>query len=64
MDGRRGKGEGKLLVALFSSHLFPNTIVACQFDVEADKSSRKFALRVGCDRWSSSCGFPALVVAR
>jgi len=55
----RGKGEGKLFFALFPSHLFSNTIVACQLDIHADKSPREFTVCVGCDRWSCSCGFPS-----
>jgi hypothetical protein len=60
----RGKGEGKLLVALFPLHLLSNTIVAFHLNIHADKSFRKFAIRVGCDRWSCTCGFPTLVVSR
>ncbi len=62
-----GKGEGKLLVALFPLHLlhlFPNTIVACQRNIHADISPWEFAVRVGCGWWSSSRGFPALMVTR
>jgi hypothetical protein len=62
VDG--GKGEGKLLVALFPLHLFSNTIIARQRSIDADKSPRKFAVCVGCDWWLSSRGFPALIVAR
>jgi len=58
----RGKGEGKLFVTLFPSHLFSTTIFACQLDIHADKYSREFAGYVGCDRWSCSCGFPSLLV--
>jgi hypothetical protein len=58
------KGEGKLLVALFPLHLFPNTIVAHQRNIHADKSPHEFAICIGCGRWSSSCGFPALMVTR
>ncbi len=59
-----GQGEGKLLVALFPLHLFPNTIVGCQRNIHADKSPREFAICIGCGRWSSSHGFPALMVTR
>jgi hypothetical protein len=59
-----GEGEGKLLVALFPLHLFPNTIIACQHNIHADKSPREFAICIGCGWWSSSYGFSALVVAR
>ena len=60
----RGKGEGKLCVALFPLHLFSNTIVACQLNIHADKASRKSAVCVSCDRWSCSYGFPTLMVLR
>jgi hypothetical protein len=58
------KDEGKVLVALFPSYHVSGTIVTHQLNIEADKSSHKFSSHVICDRWSSTCGFPALMVVR
>ncbi len=62
MGGIQMQGKGKFFVCLFPPYLFPQSIVAGQGYVDADKLSCKFASCVSCDGGPSSCGFPSFVV--